>query len=88
MRISQLVTLAATFAGAADRPDLPAQLTLLQALEIAPANSINPLRYMVMIVRGITLKNPPWTALWPNLLALVVFAIVLFAISAWRFRKQ
>ena len=48
----------------------------------------DPLRYMVMIVRGVTLKAAPWNALWPNLLALVVFAIVLFSISAWRFRKQ
>lgn len=48
----------------------------------------DPLRYMVMIVRGVTLKNAPWAALWPNLLALIAFAIVLFSISAWRFRKQ
>jgi ABC-2 type transport system permease protein len=49
---------------------------------------LDPLRYMVMIVRGVTLKSAPWSALWPNLLALVVFAVVLFSISAWRFRKQ
>jgi ABC-2 type transport system permease protein len=49
---------------------------------------LDPLRYMVMIVRGVTLKNAPWSALWPNLLALVVFAVALFAFSAWRFRKQ
>lgn len=49
---------------------------------------LDPLRYMVTIVRGVTLKNAPWTALWPNLLALVVFSFVLFAFSAWRFRKQ
>jgi ABC-2 type transport system permease protein len=48
---------------------------------------IDPLRYMVTIVRGVTLKNAPWSALWPNLVALAVFAIILFAISAWRFRK-
>jgi ABC-2 type transport system permease protein len=48
---------------------------------------IDPLRYMVTIVRGVTLKNAPWSALWPNLIALAVFAILLFAISAWRFRK-
>jgi ABC-2 type transport system permease protein len=48
---------------------------------------INPLRYMVTIVRGVTLKNAPWSALWPNLVALAVFSVVLFAISAWRFRK-
>src|SRR5262249_5453535 len=49
---------------------------------------IDPLRYMVMIIRGVTLKNAPWSALWPNLLMLVVLAVVLFSISAWRFRKQ
>jgi ABC-2 type transport system permease protein len=48
---------------------------------------IDPLRYMVTIVRGVTLKNAPWEALWPNLVALASFAIVLFAISAVRFRK-
>jgi ABC-2 type transport system permease protein len=48
---------------------------------------LNPLRYMVTIVRGVTLKNAPWSALWPNLVALAVFSVVLFAISAWRFRK-
>jgi ABC-2 type transport system permease protein len=48
---------------------------------------LNPLRYLVTIVRGVTLKNAPWSALWPNLVALAVFAIVLFSISAWRFRK-
>jgi ABC-2 type transport system permease protein len=49
---------------------------------------VDPLRYMVTIVRGVTLKDAPWSALWPNLLALLVFSVVLFAFSAWRFRKQ
>src|SRR5881396_934442 len=48
---------------------------------------LDPLRYMVTIVRGVTLKDAPWSALWPNLVALAIFSIVLFAISAWRFRK-
>jgi ABC-2 type transport system permease protein len=48
---------------------------------------INPLRYMVTIVRSVTLKNAPWSAIWPNLAALAVFSVILFAISAWRFRK-
>ncbi len=48
---------------------------------------LDPLRYMVTIVRGVTLKDAPWSALWPNLVALAFFAIVLFSISAWRFRK-
>jgi ABC-2 type transport system permease protein len=49
---------------------------------------IDPLRYMVTIVRGVTLKDAPWSALWPNLLALMAFSIILFSLSAWRFRKQ
>jgi ABC-2 type transport system permease protein len=48
---------------------------------------LNPLRYLVTIVRGVTIKNAPFSALWPDLLALFVFAVVLFSISAWRFRK-
>jgi len=48
----------------------------------------DPLRYLVTIVRGVTLKNAPWSALWPNLAILSVFAVILFSISAWRFRKQ
>jgi ABC-2 type transport system permease protein len=48
----------------------------------------NPLRYLVTIVRGVTLKNAPWSAMWPNLVVLSAFAVVLFSISAWRFRKQ
>jgi drug efflux transport system permease protein len=48
---------------------------------------LDPLRYLVKIVRGVTLKDAPWSALWPNLAALAVFAILLFSISAWRFRK-
>jgi ABC-2 type transport system permease protein len=49
---------------------------------------LDPLRYLVTIVRGVTLKDAPWSALWPNLAVLSTFAIVLFSISAWRFRKQ
>lgn len=48
---------------------------------------LDPLRYLVTIVRGVTLKDAPWSALWPNLLALLAFAVALYAISAWRFRK-
>jgi ABC-2 type transport system permease protein len=49
---------------------------------------LNPLRYLVTIVRGVTLKNAPWSAMWPNLAMLSIFAVILFSISAWRFRKQ
>jgi len=49
---------------------------------------VNPLRYLVQIIRGVTIKDMPFNALWPDLAALVAFSIILFAISAWRFRKQ
>jgi drug efflux transport system permease protein len=51
-------------------------------------SNFDPLRYLVTIVRGVTLKNAPWSAMWPNLVVLSAFAVVLFSISAWRFRKQ
>ena len=49
---------------------------------------LDPLRYLVTIIRGVTIKNMPFSALWPNLAALAAFSIILFAISAWRFRQQ
>ena len=49
---------------------------------------LDPLRYFVTIVRGVTLKDAPWSSLWPNLVILMAFAIALFSFSAWRFRKQ
>jgi ABC-2 type transport system permease protein len=48
----------------------------------------DPLRYLVTIIRGVTIKNAPFNALWPNLAALAIFSLILFSISAWRFRKQ
>ena len=56
---------------------------ILQKLSYA-----DPLRYLVVVIRGVTVKNAPFSALWPDLAALAGFAIVLFSISAWRFRKQ
>jgi len=49
---------------------------------------VDPLRYLVTIIRGVTIKDAPFGALWPNLAAPAAFSIILFAFSAWRFRKQ
>jgi ABC-2 type transport system permease protein len=49
---------------------------------------VDPLRYLVIIIRDVTVKNAPFSAIWPNLAALAAFAVALFAFSAWRFRKQ
>ena len=48
----------------------------------------DPLRYLVVIIRGVTVKDAPFSAMWPNLAALAGFAVILFAFSAWRYRKQ
>lgn len=48
----------------------------------------NPLRHYVEIVRGILLKGVGLEVLWPNALALGVFAMILLTVSANRFRSQ
>ncbi|MCI0485203.1 MAG: ABC transporter permease [Blastocatellia bacterium] len=49
---------------------------------------LDPLRYFVEIVRGIFLKGTGASALWPQILALTVFGIVIMGMSALRFRKR
>jgi ABC-2 type transport system permease protein len=49
---------------------------------------LDPLRYYVSCVRGIMLKGSTLAIIWPEVSALAVFAIVLLALSAARFRKQ
>jgi ABC-2 type transport system permease protein len=55
---------------------------------LQPITLINPVRHFATIARGIELKGAGIDILYPNLLALLFFAIVLVGISAWRFRKQ
>ena len=49
---------------------------------------LNPLKYYIECIRGIILKGVGLEVLWPNVLALAAFAIVLMALSASRFRSQ
>ena len=53
-----------------------------------PITLINPVRHFATIARGIMLKGAGVETLYPNLLALAAFAVLLIAVSAWRFRKQ
>ncbi|MGK2934666.1 MAG: ABC transporter permease [Gemmatimonadaceae bacterium] len=46
-----------------------------------------PLTYFLTILRGILLKSVSLSAIWPETLALVTMAIVLFSLSVLRFRK-
>lgn len=47
-----------------------------------------PLRYYLEIVRAIYLKGSGPSAWWPQLLALLLFGLSLFSLSALRFRKR
>jgi len=48
----------------------------------------NPLRYFMQIIRGIFLRGTGPSVLWPQMLALAVFGVVIFTSSALRFRKK
>ena len=47
-----------------------------------------PLRYFLIIVRGIVLKGVGMAALWPETLALAIFATVVMSAAVLRFRKS
>jgi ABC-2 type transport system permease protein len=55
---------------------------------LQPFTLLNPIRHFSTIARGIMLKGAGIDVLYPNLLALLGFAVALLGISAWRFRKQ
>lgn len=55
---------------------------------LQPLTLINPVRYFATTARGIMLKGAGGEVLYPNLLALIGFAVLLVGVSAWRFRKQ
>ena len=47
-----------------------------------------PLRYYLVIVRGIFLKGVGWDILWPQFAALFTWGIVVIALAAARTRKR
>jgi len=52
------------------------------------ASLLNPLRHYVVISRGFLLKGVGVIELWPHVLALAIFAVVLLSISIRKFRDQ
>ncbi len=48
----------------------------------------DPLRYYVTCVKAIMLKGVGLEAIWPSVLALLTFAVILLAASSAKFRKQ
>jgi ABC-2 type transport system permease protein len=48
---------------------------------------LNPIRYFMEIVRGVFLKGVGISILWPQMLVLGVYGVVILALSAIRFHK-
>ncbi len=49
---------------------------------------LNPVRYFMEIVRGVFLQGAGVSTLWPQLLTLAVFGVVVLGLSVRRFNKQ
>lgn len=49
---------------------------------------LNPLRYFLVIIRGIFLKGSGPDVLWPQTLALFLLGVAVFTVSTLRFRKR
>jgi ABC-2 type transport system permease protein len=48
----------------------------------------NPLRYFLIIIRGIFLRGSGLEVLWPQMLALAIIGATVFTFSSMRFRKR
>ena len=49
---------------------------------------LNPLRYFLIIVRGVFLKGVGLSVLWPEYVAMTILGIIVFTTSVLRFRKR
>jgi len=49
---------------------------------------INPLRYFLVIIRGIFLKGNGIAVLWPQMASLLLLGVTVISVSSLRFRKR
>jgi ABC-2 type transport system permease protein len=49
---------------------------------------LNPMRYFLVIIRGVFLKGVGLQVLWPQMLALLGLGCFTLALTVWRFRKR
>jgi len=49
---------------------------------------LNPLRYFVVIIRGIMMKGASYTELYPDIIAMIIFGVVIFTFSWLRYSKR
>ena len=55
---------------------------------IQAITTVIPLRYFLVIVRGIFLKGVGWDVLWPQFAALAAWGATMLALAALRSRKR
>jgi ABC-2 type transport system permease protein len=55
---------------------------------LRPVAALNPVYHFGVISRGVLLKGIDAAVLYPNLLALAIFATAIVGVSVWRFRRQ
>ena len=55
---------------------------------VQAATLINPLRYYLVIIRGIFLKGSTFDILWPQMAALLVIGVIIVGLSAMGFHKK
>ena len=72
------------------RVSLSGAMTPAEAMPnwLRPWTAVNPVYHFGVISRAALIKGSGFVDLWPHLLALLGFALVLVSISVWRFRKQ
>jgi ABC-2 type transport system permease protein len=49
---------------------------------------LNPMRYIMVVLRSVYLKGVGLDVLWPQIAALAGFAVILLSVSVLRFRKS
>jgi ABC-2 type transport system permease protein len=69
---------------------LSGALTPVEAMPqwLQPVTLVNPVRHFAVISRSVLIKGAGLIDVYPNLLALTAFALLLLAVSVVRFRKQ
>jgi ABC-2 type transport system permease protein len=55
---------------------------------LQPFTNVNPIYHFAIVVRSTLMKGSGLATVWPHLLALLLFALVLMSASVWRFRQQ
>lgn len=53
-----------------------------------PFTYLNPLRYYIFMLRAVLLRAASWADVWPELLALGTFGVLIFSMAVIRFRTR